>query len=150
MIAIAAFKPLKPAIVLESLVSVPSATPYSNFPGRFKQFQITVRNIGIFPVWLRQNDVAISDDSWLTNAAKGDSAYVAITSSNENMYTKLAAGESRLYDLVIHAEHQEFRLFVDVRDWRSRNAYEFLGQHSTGPETGGGPSNAPESQSQAF
>ncbi len=134
-ICFVAFKPLAPTIVVESIVPVPGTKPYSNFPGRFRQFRLTVRNIGMLPLWLSPNDLPISDDSWL---AKGESAYVAITGYNDrSKYMKLAAGESRVYDLLVHAEYEHFRLFVDVRDWRRRDAYKFLGLHSTEPNTGG-------------
>lgn len=125
-VGIALFKPFAPKISVQSLVAVPVAVPFSNFPDRFRQFRLTVRNDGRLPIWLSPSDVPIPDDSW--SNAKGGPTRVEIGIYKDSC-TKLAAGESRVYDLVVHAEYEQFRLWVHARDWRGRDGYTYLGIH---------------------
>ena len=146
----AALKPLKPALSVETLIPVPGTEPYSKFPGRFQQFRFAVRNNGLLPLWLRPNDIPIPDESWHSNAAEGDPAYVGIYDWDDDNYTKLAPGNVRVYDLVIHAEFKQFHLSVDVRDWRGRDANKYFGLHDTGPHKSGEPCDAHEAPRNDF
>lgn len=118
------------------MVTTPVAEPFSYFDGKFRQLQLTVRNDGLLPVWLRPNDIAISDDSWF--APVGGPTYVEVDIYKDDC-TKLAAGNTRTYDVVVHAEYEEFRLFVHARDWRGRDGCAYLGQHDTDLRKSGEP-----------
>lgn len=118
------------------MVTASVAEPFSYFDGKFRQLQLTVRNDGRLPVWLRPNDIPISDDSW--SALAGGPIYVEVD-IYKNECTKLAAGNTRTYDIVVHAKYEEFRLFVHARDWRGRDGYAYLGQHDTDLQKSGEP-----------
>ncbi|WP_236621114.1 hypothetical protein [Rhodopirellula sallentina] len=127
-VGIAAFKPFAPLVSIHSMVTTSVAEPFSHFDGKFRQFKLSVRNDGRLPVWLSPNDIPISDDSWFAPA--GGPTYVELDIDNDNCI-KLAAGRARTYDVVMHAEYEDFRLFVHARDWRVRDGYTNLGRHDT-------------------
>lgn len=135
-ISIALLKPFEPTISVQSLEVVPVAEPFSNFPGRFRQFRLTVRNDGRLPVWLMSPDVPIPDLSW--SNPPGGPTRVEIDIYKDRC-TKLAAGGTRVYALVVHAEYEQFHLLVQARDWRGRDGYTYLGLHHCEPKSGSEP-----------
>lgn len=144
-VGIAALKPFEPAVSVHSLIAVPVAEPYSQAPftGKYRQFRLTVRNDGRLSLWLTPNDTPVSDFSWLSDAAQREPTRVELDIYKDNC-TKLAAGQTRVYDLVVHAEYEQFRLFVHARDWRGRDGYTHFGLHPTEPQNDGEPSVATE------
>lgn len=110
------------------MVTAPFAAPFSHLDGRYRQIRLTVRNDGRLPIWLRPNDTLIPDDSSFVPAS--GPTYVQLDIYKDDC-TKLAAGNTRTYDIALHADYEEFRLFVYARDWRGRDGYVYLGQHDT-------------------
>ena len=147
--AITIFKSFKPDVSIQSLAQVPVAEPYSKFPGKFRQLRLTVRNDGRLPIWLTPNDLLVPDYAWESNAATGDPTFVELEIYKDKC-TKLAAGESRVYDLVLHAEYEQFRLGTLARDWRGRDGYRHLGFHEIPRSDFGEPSVATEPGLQDF
>ena len=144
-VGIATFKPFEPSISVPSMIAVPVAEPYFSPPlaGRYRQFQVFVRNDGLLPVWLAPNDTLVPDHAWESIATLRDPTYVDLD-IYEDKCTKLGAGQSRVYDVVVHAGYERFRLGIQARDWRGRDAYRHLGFHEIPGQNYGEPSVATE------
>ncbi|GAB5515431.1 MAG: hypothetical protein Rhob2KO_31560 [Rhodopirellula baltica] len=147
-IGIAVSRPLKPAISIESLAAVPATEPFTEFPGKYRQFTLTVKNDGSLPLWLTPNESPILDFPWLSFANQGHPTYVELEIDADDC-AKLSAGETRVYNLVVHAEFKQFTLGVHARDWRGREGYTHLGFFETANAVSREESDAPESASQA-
>ena len=150
-VGIATFKPFEPNISVPSVLAVPVAEPYSNAPltGKYRQFRISVQNDGRLPVWLTPNDTLVPDYAWESVAALRDPTYVDLDIYGDNC-TKLGAGQSRVYDVVVHAGYRRFRLGIQARDWRGRDRYKHLGFHEIPRQDSGEPSVATEPGLQDF
>jgi hypothetical protein len=125
---IVAFKPFTPPVSLKSMVTAPFPEPFSHLDGRYRQIRLTVQNDGRLPVWLRPSDSLNPDDSWW--APSGGATCVRLDIYKDDC-TKLAAGETRTYDVALHSNYEKFRLFVYARDWRGHDGCVDLGQHDT-------------------
>lgn len=134
-VGVAAFKPFRPVVSVQSLVAVPAAEPYSNL--EYHQFRLTIRNEGLLSIWLTPADATIPDQAWGSNAARREPTSIEIDIYDD--CTKLAAGQTRVYDLAIRAEYEAFYLFINACDWRGRNGFANLGLYSTRVESDGEP-----------
>lgn len=130
-IGIATFRPFTPSVSILSIVPTPVSKPYSSFDGKYRQYKLTLQNDGHLPVWLRPGDTTISDFTWLSVADESTEVDINIY---QDECTKLSAGRTRTYRVVVDAKFEEFRLFVHARDWRGRDGYDYLGKHRTDPE----------------
>jgi hypothetical protein len=133
-LATVAFLPFKPSLGASRLTEVAVGKPFSRVPGRFRQFRITVSNDGVLPLWLRSNDIPMVDFSWFASESKDEPTHVEIDIHKERC-TKLASGQSRTYDLLIHAEYTQFHLGVSARDWRGRDGYVYFGLYKIAAKT---------------
>lgn len=112
------FLPFRPQI---SFSGLQAAVTEETFADRYRQFRVTITNVGLLSAWCRESDIPIASDDWFFDASRDETTQINITIFKDEC-TRIKSGESRTYDILVSRDFDQFYLSLDIRDWRGRTS----------------------------